>query len=61
MGIVLIGCGYIQLRKPDAAGLQTNISIVILIIIAMAGPIHTINILGCLTVSDYTVISSNIN
>ena len=54
MGILLVVCGQVQLRKPDAAGLQGNISLIIVIIIALAGPQHTIKVLGCITVSVFS-------
>lgn len=41
-------CGQIQLRKSDEA--QANISLIILIIIALAGPDYAIYILGFITV-----------
>lgn len=50
MGILLFVCGRIQLRKPDVAGLQANISLIILIIIALAGPTRTIHVLGFIAV-----------
>jgi hypothetical protein len=50
MGILLIVCGRIQLKKPDEAGLQANITLIILIIIALAGPTWTIAVLGIIAV-----------
>jgi inositol 1,4,5-triphosphate receptor type 1 len=53
MGILLLQCGYsgqIQLRKPAEAGPQANISLIILIIIALGGPKHAIHILGFIAV-----------
>jgi len=48
LGILILMCGQIQLRKSDEA--QANISLIILIIIALAGPNHAIYILGFITV-----------
>lgn len=52
MGILMFICGRMQLQKPDATSLQANISLIILIIIALAGPTRTIHILGFLAVSS---------
>jgi len=51
MGILMLICGRMQLNKPDVAGLQANISLIILIVIALAGAKRTIQILGFLAVS----------
>ncbi|ODM94987.1 Inositol 1,4,5-trisphosphate receptor type 1 [Orchesella cincta] len=50
MGILMLICGRMQLNKPDVASLQANISLIILIVIALAGPSRTIHILGFLAV-----------
>ncbi|CAG7731913.1 unnamed protein product [Allacma fusca] len=50
MGLLLFVCGQNQLRKPDTSSLQANISLIIVIIIALAGPQHTIKILGYTTI-----------
>lgn len=52
MGLLLIVCGRIQLRKPDVSGVQANTSLVILIIITLAGPTRTIHAFGLITVSE---------
>ncbi|XP_021948195.1 inositol 1,4,5-trisphosphate receptor [Folsomia candida] len=49
MGLLLIVCGRIQLRKPDVSGVQANTSLVILIIITLAGPTRTIHAFGLIT------------
>ncbi|CAL8115015.1 unnamed protein product [Orchesella dallaii] len=50
MGILMLICGRMQLQKPDVVGLQANISLIILIVIYLAGATRTIHILGFLAV-----------